>query len=97
MSILGGAIGAGFVLAAIAHEMSLAREAERINEEIDAGEVRADIEERSARERNLREMRGITEATMRNRMMREGIMPTVSGRGAGAVYTQELARRGGRY
>ena len=92
MSILGGAIGAGVVLAAITHEMSLAREADALNEEIDRGEQRARIREHRAREINLREMRGVTDANMQGRMMREGIIPTVSGRAARAVYLQEMAR-----
>jgi len=94
MSILGGAIGAGVIMAAIGHEMSLAREADRINTERVSGEAAARIQERSAREEGLRDMRGITDANMQSRMMRRGIVGTVPGRAAKAMYMQELARSG---
>lgn len=96
MSILGGAIGAGVIMAAIAHEMSLAREAEKINTNRMMGEEASRIRERSAREEGLRDMRGVTDAQMQSRMMRAGIVPTVSGRAAKATYLQEMSRRSGR-
>lgn len=92
MSVLGGAIGAGVVMAAIAHEMSLAREAEKIESERIMGEVDASERERRARRETLRNMRGVTDASMQSRMMRAGVVPTVRGRSARAVYMQQLAR-----
>lgn len=93
MSILGGAIGAGVILAAIGHEMSLAREAEKLEAQIDAGEAAAMVRESVAREDRLRQMRDITDAQMQSRMLRAGMMP-VRGRAGRAVQLSELARAG---
>jgi hypothetical protein len=93
MSVLGGAIGAGAVLALIGHEMSLAREAEKLEEERIRGEILAQEHERLARVDRLENMRGATEARMQNRMMRAGIVPTMRGRSARAAYLSETALR----
>lgn len=92
MSILGGAIGAGVVLAAITHEMSLARKAEKINAEREMGEEVARLRERASREDNLQAMRDVTDANIRSRMMRAGMVPMARGRAGRAVELQELAR-----
>lgn len=93
MSIMEGAIGAGVVLAAIGHEMSLAHEAERINEERLMGEMAAKTRERMAREDRLRQMRDVTDAQMQSRMLGAGMMP-MRGRAARAVQLAELSRAG---
>jgi len=92
MSILEGAIGAGVVLAAITHEMSLARKAEKINAEREIGEEEALRREMLAREEGLQAMRDVTEANLRNRMMRTGMVPMARSRAGRAVELQELAR-----
>jgi hypothetical protein len=93
MSVLAGAIGAGVIMAAIGHEMSLAREADKLNEEREMGEQVARSRESMARESRLREMRDITDAQMQSRMMRAGMIP-MRGRAARAVQMQELSRAG---
>ena len=97
MSILEGAIGAGVVLAALTHEMSLARKAEKLEEEIAIGEMLAREKERNARRQALGDMREITDARMRSQMMQSGVTPLSSGRAARAVYLQEMSRRNRRY
>lgn len=93
MSILGGAIGAGAIMAAIGHEMSLAREAESLNAQRESGEAAARMHEGMAREDRMRQMRDITDATMQSRLLRSGMMP-MRGRAARAVQLSELAGRG---
>ena len=99
MSMLGKAIGAGVIMAAIGHEMSLAREADKINAERITGEAEARYREQSARREGLQEMRGITDAQMQNQMMGAGVVQMGGGgRASRSVYMQELARRNsGRY
>lgn len=96
MSALGGAIGAGVVLALIGHEMSLAREAEKLEENRIRGEILAREEESAARADRLEGMRGATEVRLRSRMMRAGLVPTLQGRSARAAYLSETALRGSR-
>lgn len=93
MSILRGAMGAGIVMAAIGREMAMAREADRIEAELDVGAAMARQKEQAARSEGLRRMRDITDANMEMRMMGSGVMPMRRGRAAGAVYQQELGRR----
>lgn len=93
MSPLKGAVGAGAILALIAHESSLAREAERLEAQRQSGQEEAILRERLAREDRLRELRGITNARLHNLMMQRGVMPMHTGRGAGAVYLSEMANR----
>lgn len=93
MSVLAGAIGAGAVLAAIAHEASLAREADRLEMERRQGTADAYAAERFARQQRLQEMRGISRAGLDTQLMERGVVPSVQGRSARAVYLQEAARR----
>lgn len=97
MSVLAGAVGAGLIMAAIGHEMSLKREAERINAEIDVGERRARVQESMAREDRLRAMRDISRIQAERRMMERGIVPMSRGRAADAIYASEMARDTGGY
>lgn len=92
MSILGGAIGAGAIMAVIGHEMSLAREADRLEREIDIGEARARMREQMARERRLEDMRSITKTRLHGMMAQRGVYPIHGGRAAEAVYLNEMAR-----
>lgn len=92
MSVLAGAVGAGAILAILSHEASLARKADKMEEERERGQQEAILRERAAREDRLGEMRGITKARLHAAMMRQGIVPMHGGRGAGAVYLSEAAR-----
>lgn len=93
MSILTGAIGAGAVLAVIAHEASLARKADRIERQRRQGEADAYAAERYARQQRLRSMRNISRANIDTQLMDVGVVPSIRGRSAEQMYLQEAARR----
>ena len=93
MSPVTGAVGAGAILALIAHEASLAREADRMEAARQEGQEISLARERMAREDNLREMRAVTNARLHSMMMRRGVVPMQGGRGASSVYLSEMANR----